>query len=72
MATGIQSKTGARSIEQARRRAEMLRMRVEGSTVDEIADHMGVVPSTVKRVISNALTAMVKGCLLYTSPSPRD
>ena len=61
MATGIQSKTGARSIEQARRRAEMLRMRVEGSTVDEIADHMGVVPSTVKRVISNALTAMVKG-----------
>lgn len=61
MATGIQSKTGAKSIEQARRRAEMMRLRCEGLTLEEIADHMGITSKTVQRVISNALTAMVKG-----------
>ena len=61
MATGIQSKTGAKSIEQARRRAEMLRMKLDGHTLKEIADHMGITSGTVQRIISSALTAMVTG-----------
>lgn len=61
MATGIQSKTGAKSIEQAQRRAEMLRLRLEGNTLVEISDQMGITSGTVQRIISHALTTMVRG-----------
>ena len=60
MATGIQSKTGAKSIEQAQRRAEMMRLRLDGMTLDEIGEQMGVQKGTVQRVISHALTSMCK------------
>jgi AraC-like DNA-binding protein len=61
MATGIQAKSGARSIEQAQRRTEMMRLRLEGLTLEEIADHMGITSGTVQRIIANTLTTMVKG-----------
>ena len=58
--TGPQAKTSARSVEQAQRRAEMLTLRVEGLTLEQIGERMGVGADTVQRVISRALTAMTK------------
>lgn len=58
--TGPQAKTSARSVEQAQRRAEMLTLRVEGLTLEQIGQRMGVGADTVQRVISRALTAMTK------------
>lgn len=58
--TGPQAKTSARSVEQAQRRAEMLTLRVQGLTLEQIGERMGVGADTVQRVISRALTAMTK------------
>lgn len=58
--TGPQAKTSARSVEQAQRRAEMLTLRVQGLTLEQIGERMGVGADTVLRVISRALTAMTK------------
>lgn len=58
--TGPQAKTSARSVEQAQRRAEMLTLRVQGLTLEQIGERMGVGADTVQRVISRALTAMAK------------
>lgn len=49
--------TSARAVRDAQRRAEMLSLRLEGMTLEQIGERMGVGASTVSRVISNALAA---------------
>lgn len=60
MKIGPQAKTSGTSIVAARRRAEILRLRIEGHTLEEIGSVMGIKPETVHGVISRALTSMVK------------
>lgn len=57
---GPQAKTSASAIVAAQRRAEMLRLRVEGLTLEQIGVRMGVQPESVYGVISRALQSMVK------------
>lgn len=52
---GPRSATSATSIKQAERRAEMMALRVQGLTLAQIGERMGVGTPTVSRVISNAL-----------------
>ena len=52
--------TGAKSIRDAERRAEMLSLRVQGWTLEQIGAHMNVGADTVHRVISRALTAQTR------------
>lgn len=47
--------TSARAVRDAQRRAEMLSLRLEGLTLEQIGERMGVGKPTVSRVISNAL-----------------
>lgn len=54
---GPKAATSATSIKQAERRAEMLSLRVQGWTLEQIGERMGVGKPTVSRVISNALAA---------------
>lgn len=49
--------TSARAVRDAQRRAKMLTLRLEGLTLEQIGERMGVGKPTVSRVISNALTA---------------
>lgn len=49
--------TSARAVRDAQRRAEMLSLRLEGLTLEQIGERMGVGKPTVSRVISNALAA---------------
>lgn len=49
--------TSARAVRDAQRRAEMLSLRLEGMTLEQIGERMGVGKPTVSRVISNALAA---------------
>lgn len=49
--------TSARAVRDAQRRAEMLSLRLEGLTLEQIGERMGVGTPTVSRVISNALAA---------------
>lgn len=49
--------TSARAVRDAQRRAEMLSLRIEGMTLEQIGERMGVGKPTVSRVISNALAA---------------
>ncbi|MGQ0443020.1 MAG: helix-turn-helix domain-containing protein, partial [Methylophilaceae bacterium] len=58
--SGIQAVTGARSIQQAKRRAEIMQLRVEGLTLRQIADQIGVDVAVVHGIISRALTAITK------------
>ena len=44
----------------AQRRAEMLRLRLEGFTLEEIGEAMGIKAESVHGVITRALTSMVK------------
>jgi transcriptional regulator with XRE-family HTH domain len=59
MKTGKDSRniTSARAVRDGQRRAEMLTLRLEGLTLEQIGDRMGVGKPTVSRVISNALAA---------------
>jgi hypothetical protein len=57
---GPQAITSGTSIIAARRRAEMLRLRLEGQTLEEIGEAMGIKPESVHGVITRALTSMVK------------
>lgn len=52
--------TSARAVRDAQRRAEMLSLRLEGLTLEQIGERMGVGKPTVSRVISNALTAQTR------------
>ena len=60
MKRGPQAKTSGTSIVAARRRAEMLRMRVEGQTLEQIGKAMGIKPESVHGVITRALTTVTK------------
>lgn len=57
---GPKAITSAKSIREAERRAEMLSLRLEGKTLEQIGAHMNVGADTVHRVISRALTSVTK------------
>ena len=57
---GPKAITSAKSIREAERRAEMLSLRLEGKTLEQIGSHMNVGADTVHRVISRALTSVTK------------
>jgi hypothetical protein len=57
---GPQAATSARSIVAAQRRAEMLRLRLEGLTLEGIGERMDIQPESVHGVISRALRSLVK------------
>lgn len=57
---GPKAITSAKSIREANRRAEMLSLRLEGKTLEQIGAHMQVGADTVHRVISRALTSVTK------------
>ncbi len=57
---GPRAITSAKSIRDAERRAEMLSLRVQGWTLEQIGAHMSVGADTVHRVISRALTAQTR------------
>jgi transcriptional regulator with XRE-family HTH domain len=52
--------TSARAVRDAQRRAEMPSLRLEGLTLEQIGERMGVGKGTVSRVISNVLTAQTR------------
>lgn len=52
--------TSARAVRDAQRRAEMLTLRLDGMTLEQIGERMGVGKPTVSRVISNALAAQTR------------
>lgn len=58
--SGPQAKTSGTSIVAAQRRSEMLRLRLEGLTLEEIGGRMGTQAESVYGVISRALRAMIK------------
>jgi hypothetical protein len=60
MKQGPQAKTSGTSIVAAERRAEMLRLRVQGLTLEQVGDLMGIKPESVHGVISRALQSIVK------------
>lgn len=60
MGTGIQARTSVTSIRQAQRRAEALSLRLEGLTLAEIGERMGVTEVAIQRLIDRALAAMTK------------
>lgn len=57
---GPKAITSAKSIVEAQRRAEMLSLRLEGRTLEQIGAHMNVGTDTVHRVISRALNSITK------------
>ncbi len=61
MGLGINVKTGRKAIEQAQRRAEILRLRSESDwTLEEIGNHMGIARDAVHNIISRALNNLTK------------
>lgn len=60
MKRGPQAKTSGTSIVAAQRRAEMLRLRIDGHTLEDIGSVMGIKAETVHGVITRALTSAVK------------
>jgi predicted DNA-binding protein YlxM (UPF0122 family) len=60
MGKGINVKTGRKAIEQAQRRAEILRLRLDGLTLEEIGNHMGIARDAVHNIISRALNNLTK------------
>jgi hypothetical protein len=54
---GFKAATSANSIRDTTRRVEMLKLRIDGLTLEQIGEKMGVGKGTVSRVISKALTA---------------
>jgi hypothetical protein len=57
---GLKAMTSGTSIFEAQRRAEMLRLRIEGLTLEEIGDRMGIQAESVYGVIQRALRKMTK------------
>lgn len=60
MKQGPQAKTSGTSIVAAERRAEMLRLRVQGLTLEQVGGIMGIKPESVHGVISRALQSIVR------------
>ena len=60
MGLGINVKTGRRAIEHAQRRAEIMRLRLDGLTLEEIGTHMGMGRENVHHSITRALESMTK------------
>jgi hypothetical protein len=60
MGRGIGTKTGRRAIEQAQMRAEILRLRLDGLTLEEIGSHMGMGRENVHHSITRALESLTK------------
>lgn len=60
MKQGPQAKSSGTSIAQAQRRAEILRLRLDGLTLEQIGERMGIKPDTVHGIITRALTTMTK------------
>lgn len=58
--TGKQAQTSARSIQQAERRAKIMQLRIEGLTLQQIADQIGIDIAVVHGIISRALTSITK------------
>lgn len=58
--TDSRNATSPRSIRDAQRRTEMLALRVNGLTLEQIGEVMGIEKSTVSRVIGNALATLVR------------
>lgn len=57
---GPKALTSATSIKQAERRAEVLRLRLDGHTLQEIGDRMGIRADSVHDIITRALRAMTQ------------
>lgn len=57
---GPKALTSAKSIVEAQRRSEILRLRLDGMTLSQIGEKMGVGADAVHGVIDRALTAMCK------------
>jgi DNA-binding CsgD family transcriptional regulator len=57
---GPQAKTSATSIVATQRRAEMLRLRLAGHTLEQIGEQMDIQPESVYGVISRALQSIVR------------
>lgn len=60
MGRGINVKTGRRAIEHSQRRAEIMRLRLDGLTLQEIGNHMGIGRDAVHNTITRALDALTK------------
>lgn len=60
MGRGITAKTGRRAIEIAQMRAEILRLRLDGLTLEEIGNHLGMGRENVHHSITRALEALTK------------
>ena len=60
MGRSINVKTGRKAIEQAQRRAEIMRLRLDGLTLEEIGTHMGIARDAVHNIISRALDNLNK------------
>lgn len=57
---GPKAITSAKSIQEAERRAEIMTMRLDGLTLEQIGQRMGIKADTVHGIITRALTAMTK------------
>lgn len=57
---GPKAITSATSIKQTERRAEVLRLRLDGHTLQEIGDRMGIRADSVHDIITRALRAMTQ------------
>lgn len=57
---GPQAITSGTSIAQAQRRAEILKLRLDGLSLQEIGDRMNIKPDTVHGIITRALQAMTR------------
>lgn len=57
---GPKAITSAKSIREAERRAEILRLRLDGHTLQEVGDRMGILAGSVHDIITRALRAMTQ------------
>lgn len=57
---GPKAATSATSIKQAERRAEVLRLRLDGLTLSQIGDRLGIRADSVHDIITRALRSMTK------------
>lgn len=57
---GPKAITSAKSIREAERRAEIMQMRLNGRSLQEIGDHMGITAVSVHDIITRALASMAK------------
>lgn len=57
---GPKAITSAKSILEAQRRAEILRLRLDGLTLEQVGDRLGIKPDTVHGIITRALASLCK------------